>query len=85
MLGTVKVLFLCCFDLCVLCLSQNLCLSSHNDEVHLAEEASKKYGSPTPTIFSKIIDKTIPADIIYEDNKVTVMNTFFQTSDRGRI
>ncbi|XP_053466145.1 histidine triad nucleotide-binding protein 2, mitochondrial [Ictalurus furcatus] len=48
---------------------QNLCLSSHNDEVHLAEEASKKYGSPAPTIFSKIIDKTIPADIIYEDNK----------------
>ncbi|XP_053337146.1 histidine triad nucleotide-binding protein 2, mitochondrial [Clarias gariepinus] len=48
---------------------QNLRLSSHNDEVHLAEEASKKYGSPGPTIFSKIIDKTIPADIIYEDNR----------------
>ncbi|TSM85970.1 Histidine triad nucleotide-binding protein 2, mitochondrial [Bagarius yarrelli] len=48
---------------------QNFCFSSHNDEVNLAEEASKKYGSPAPTIFSKIIDKTIPADIIYEDNK----------------
>ncbi|XP_026994040.2 histidine triad nucleotide-binding protein 2, mitochondrial [Tachysurus fulvidraco] len=48
---------------------QNLCLSSHNDEVHLAEEASKKYGSPASTIFSKIIDKSIPADIIYEDSK----------------
>lgn len=66
-----KVLFICLFELCVLCLSQNLRLSSHNDEVHLAEEASKKYGSPGPTIFSKIIDKTIPADIIYEDNRVT--------------
>ncbi|KAG7318404.1 hypothetical protein KOW79_018159 [Hemibagrus wyckioides] len=48
---------------------QSLCLSSHKDEVHLAKEASKKYGSPAPTIFSKIIDKSIPADIIYEDNK----------------
>ncbi|MCJ8746868.1 hypothetical protein PDJAM_G00146690 [Pangasius djambal] len=48
---------------------QKHCLSSHNDEVHLAEEASKKYGSPAPTIFSKILDKSIPADIIYEDNK----------------
>lgn len=36
----------------------------------LAEEASKKYGSPGPTIFSKVIDKSIPADIIYEDDKV---------------
>uniref|UniRef100_A0A8C2WAT6 Histidine triad nucleotide binding protein 2 n=1 Tax=Cyclopterus lumpus TaxID=8103 RepID=A0A8C2WAT6_CYCLU len=39
------------------------------DEVRLAEEASRKYGSPTPTIFSKVIDKSIPADIIYEDEK----------------
>uniref|UniRef100_A0A3Q4IER6 Histidine triad nucleotide binding protein 2 n=1 Tax=Neolamprologus brichardi TaxID=32507 RepID=A0A3Q4IER6_NEOBR len=39
------------------------------DEVRLAEEASKKYGSPAPTIFSKVIDKSIPADIIYEDEK----------------
>lgn len=44
-------------------------LSSKNDEVRLAEEASKKYGSPAPTIFSKVIDKSIPADIIYEDGK----------------
>lgn len=73
MVDTVKVLFICWFDFCVLCLSQNLCFSSHNDEVHLAEEASKKYGSPAPTIFSKIIDKTIPADIIYEDNKVSFL------------
>lgn len=43
--------------------------TSTRDEVRLAEEASKKYGKPEPTIFSKIIDKTIHADIIYEDDK----------------
>lgn len=43
--------------------------SSTRDEVRLAQEASKKYGKPEPTIFSKIIDKTIPAAIIYEDDK----------------
>lgn len=45
-------------------------LSSKSDEVRLAEEAFKKYGNPAPTIFSKVIDKSIPADIIYEDEKV---------------
>ncbi|KAK5870850.1 hypothetical protein PBY51_003762 [Eleginops maclovinus] len=44
-----------------------LCTTS--DEVRLAEKASKKYGFPAPTIFSKVIDKSIPADIIYEDEK----------------
>uniref|UniRef100_A0A8C2WH93 Histidine triad nucleotide binding protein 2 n=1 Tax=Cyclopterus lumpus TaxID=8103 RepID=A0A8C2WH93_CYCLU len=44
-------------------------LCTKGDEVRLAEEASRKYGSPTPTIFSKVIDKSIPADIIYEDEK----------------
>ncbi|XP_016356586.1 histidine triad nucleotide-binding protein 2, mitochondrial-like [Sinocyclocheilus anshuiensis] len=43
--------------------------SSTRDEVRLAQEASRKYGKPEPTIFSKIIDKTIPAVIIYEDDK----------------
>lgn len=80
------VSFISCFDvfcthvlnmqkafiaLCVMCLSDGqrpLCTKS--DEVKLAEEASKKYGSPAPTIFSKVIDKSIPADIIYEDDKV---------------
>uniref|UniRef100_A0A3Q3F9P3 Histidine triad nucleotide binding protein 2 n=1 Tax=Kryptolebias marmoratus TaxID=37003 RepID=A0A3Q3F9P3_KRYMA len=37
--------------------------------VKLAQEASRRYGSPGPTIFSKVIDKSIPADIIYEDDK----------------
>lgn len=46
-------------------------LCTNSDEVRLAEEASKKYGSPAPTIFSKVIDKSIPADIIYEDEKVS--------------
>ncbi|XP_028270418.1 histidine triad nucleotide-binding protein 2, mitochondrial [Parambassis ranga] len=44
-------------------------LCTKNNEVRLAEEASKKYGSPAPTIFLKVIDKSIPADIIYEDDK----------------
>ncbi|XP_037634614.1 histidine triad nucleotide-binding protein 2, mitochondrial isoform X1 [Sebastes umbrosus] len=44
-------------------------MCTRSDEVKLAEEASKKYGSPAPTIFSKVIDKSIPADIIYEDEK----------------
>ncbi|XP_071402376.1 histidine triad nucleotide-binding protein 2, mitochondrial [Centroberyx affinis] len=44
-------------------------LCTKSDEVRLAEEASRKYGSPAPTIFSKVIDKSIPADIIYEDDK----------------
>lgn len=45
-------------------------LCTKSDEVRLAEEASKKYCNPAPTIFSKVIDKSIPADIIYEDEKV---------------
>ncbi|XP_026858680.2 histidine triad nucleotide-binding protein 2, mitochondrial isoform X2 [Electrophorus electricus] len=46
---------------------QNTRMSTASDEVRLAKEASKK--SPAPTIFSRIIEKTIPADIIYEDDK----------------
>ncbi|XP_072243595.1 histidine triad nucleotide-binding protein 2, mitochondrial isoform X1 [Leuresthes tenuis] len=48
---------------------QERSLCTKSDEVKLAEEASKRYGSPAPTIFSKVIDKSIPADIIYEDEK----------------
>ncbi|XP_063752639.1 uncharacterized HIT-like protein Synpcc7942_1390 isoform X2 [Eleginops maclovinus] len=60
----------CRAEVCVICLSdpqRPLCTTS--DEVRLAEKASKKYGFPAPTIFSKVIDKSIPADIIYEDEK----------------
>ncbi|MBN3311888.1 HINT2 protein, partial [Atractosteus spatula] len=49
------------------------CAGTDSDEVtkaRLAEEARRKYGNPASTIFSKIIDKTIPADVIYEDEKV---------------
>lgn len=49
--------------------SQRL-LCTKSDEVRLAEEAFKKYVNPAPTIFSKVIDRSIPADIIYEDEKV---------------
>ena len=43
-------------------------MSSSSDEVKKAAEAASSVGQPT--IFSKIIDKSIPADIIYEDDKV---------------
>lgn len=52
---------------------RSLCVN--RDEVRLAEEASKKYGSPAPTIFSKILDKSIPADVLYEDEKVNTSPT----------
>ncbi|XP_028852149.1 histidine triad nucleotide-binding protein 2, mitochondrial [Denticeps clupeoides] len=42
---------------------------TRKDEVSLAEDASKKYGSPAPTIFSRVIDRTITSDIIHEDEK----------------
>lgn len=47
---------------------------SCNDEVKKAKAATK---SREPTIFSKIIDKSIPADIIYEDNEVFFFIFFF--------
>ncbi|KAK3097017.1 hypothetical protein FSP39_005619, partial [Pinctada imbricata] len=37
-----------------------------SDEVKKAQSATK---TKEPTIFTKILDKTIPADIIYEDDK----------------
>ncbi|XP_076445289.1 putative HIT-like protein Synpcc7942_1390 [Babylonia areolata] len=39
----------------------------HSDEVSKAKAAAGK--SAKPTIFSMILDKSIPADIIYEDDK----------------
>ncbi len=44
--------------------------SNGHDEVSAAKKAAKntKY---EPTIFSKIINKSIPADIIYEDDTVS--------------
>ncbi|KAK7934352.1 hypothetical protein WMY93_005248 [Mugilogobius chulae] len=53
--------------LCCCRVQRHFC--SKSDEVRLAQEASKKYGTPAPTIFSKVIDKSLPADIIYEDDK----------------
>ncbi|KAM3868226.1 histidine triad nucleotide-binding protein 2, mitochondrial [Diretmus argenteus] len=44
-------------------------LCTKSDEVRVAEEVSRKYSSPSPTIFSRVIDRSIPADIIYEDDK----------------
>ncbi|XP_063770271.1 adenosine 5'-monophosphoramidase HINT2 [Pseudophryne corroboree] len=39
----------------------------HSDEVERARQAATLRKSPT--IFSKIIDRSLPADIIYEDDK----------------
>ncbi|KAJ8270928.1 hypothetical protein GJAV_G00120860 [Gymnothorax javanicus] len=54
------------------CCAERTFCSATKDEVtkaRLADEARKKYGNTAPTIFSKVIDKSIPADIIYEDDK----------------
>ncbi|XP_039615488.1 histidine triad nucleotide-binding protein 2, mitochondrial [Polypterus senegalus] len=51
------------------CFSAGKPSSDEVNKAHLAEEAIKKYGVISPTIFSKIIDKSLPADIIYEDDK----------------
>nr|CAB3252845.1 histidine triad nucleotide-binding protein 1-like [Phallusia mammillata] len=48
------------------CIQQRRC---EHDEVARAKEAAKKYSGTEPTIFSKIIDKSIPANIIYEDEQ----------------
>ena len=54
---------------------QTCALSSGDDsEVSKAKAAEKYVGKPT--IFSKIIDKSIPADIIYEDDKVEFIFSF---------
>jgi len=43
---------------------------SGSDEVRLAREAASQHGTASkPTIFSKIIDKSIPAKILHEDDK----------------
>ena len=57
-------------------LAAEFCTNGHcNDEVKnakLAAEAAGKYQfQPQDTIFSKILRKEIPADIIYEDEEVS--------------
>lgn len=44
--------------------------SSKDSEVNKAKKAAQQ-SQNEPTIFSKIIDKTIPATIIHEDDKVS--------------
>ena len=49
-------------------------LCTKNDEVAQAAKAAADAAKTTlgqPTIFSKIIDKSIPADILYEDDLVS--------------
>ena len=47
--------------------------TSELDEVKRAREAaeSAKQNPAAPTIFSKILDKSIPADILHEDEHVS--------------
>ena len=47
--------------------------SDPSDEVARAHGAAASIGNvshPLPTIFTKILNKEIPADIVYEDEKV---------------
>ncbi|XP_072428238.1 uncharacterized HIT-like protein Synpcc7942_1390 isoform X1 [Chiloscyllium punctatum] len=52
---------------------KDCCLSKINGmdvpKATLADYANKKYGNQPPSLFSKIIDKSLPADIIYEDDQ----------------
>ncbi|XP_048452856.1 uncharacterized HIT-like protein Synpcc7942_1390 isoform X2 [Rhincodon typus] len=54
-------------------LTKDCCLSKVNGrdvpKATLADSANKKYGNQPPTLFSKIIDKSLPADVIYEDDQ----------------
>ncbi|XP_067888577.1 histidine triad nucleotide-binding protein 2, mitochondrial isoform X2 [Heterodontus francisci] len=55
------------------CVQKGYCSSKVNGEVlkaKLADDARKKYGNQPPTLFSKIIDKSLAADIIYEDEQL---------------
>lgn len=51
----------------LLCLTSSKSSSSGSDEVAKAQNATASVGKPT--IFSKILDGSIPADIIYKDDK----------------
>lgn len=62
-----------CFQLAGKCFSTSArFFSSGETEVDRARTAPAFDGKPT--IFSKIIDKTIPADVIFEDDKVKKKN-----------
>ena len=47
-----------------------------NDEVEKAKLAGAEKYQPQDTIFGKILRKEIPADIIYEDDKVSMLMQF---------
>ncbi|XP_029438999.1 histidine triad nucleotide-binding protein 2, mitochondrial [Rhinatrema bivittatum] len=57
---------------CLQSQSRAFSLGESEDEVLRAQRADRArriYGKQPPTIFSKIIDRSIPADIIHEDEK----------------
>ncbi|XP_078406915.1 putative HIT-like protein Synpcc7942_1390 [Cetorhinus maximus] len=55
------------------CVQKGCCSSKVNGsevlKAKLADDARKKYGNQPPTLFTKIIDKSLPADILYEDDQ----------------
>ncbi|XP_051889041.1 adenosine 5'-monophosphoramidase HINT2-like isoform X3 [Pristis pectinata] len=55
------------------CVQKGYCSLTANDsevlKAKLAGDARKRYGNQPPTLFSKIIDKSVSADIIYEDDQ----------------
>ncbi|XP_069780314.1 uncharacterized HIT-like protein Synpcc7942_1390 [Narcine bancroftii] len=55
------------------CVQKGHCSSKVSDsevlKAKLADQARKKYQNQPPTLFSKIIEKSLPADIIYEDEQ----------------
>ncbi|XP_051889058.1 adenosine 5'-monophosphoramidase HINT2-like isoform X5 [Pristis pectinata] len=56
------------------CVQKGYCSLTANDsevlKAKLAGDARKRYGNQPPTLFSKIIDKSVSADIIYEDDQL---------------
>lgn len=46
----------------------------YTDEVEKAKKAATTSKQNEPTIFDKIIDKTIPVDLLYEDEKCLAFN-----------
>lgn len=49
-------------------------LRCSSDETTKAKDAGANVKIGAPTIFSKIIDRSIPANVIYEDDQVTFCN-----------
>ena len=56
------------------CRHNSSCSGDEVDKAHSAAEERAQTGTQEPTIFTKIINKEIPASIVYEDDKVPLAN-----------